>query len=857
MVPRPMLALLRLVSLRHLLGAPLRTALTIAGVAIGVATVVGIAAINRSVMDAFRSTIDTIAGKADLTIGGHPFEEELVAKVRAVPGVTHAAGTLTRTCAVPAFPGERLLILGMNLTDDGYFRDYKGVDREVGSLTNDLEFMNSTNRLMLSEAFAKRHALAPGSTLKLQLDSGPEDFVVHGLLKETGPIKAFGGSVAVMDYMSAQAAFGRGTTLDAIDLAADPKVGWETVKERVQAVVGPTLEVDRPSRRGQSVETMVRSFQLGLNLGSAVALLVGVFLIYNTVSISVVQRRREIGALRALGATKLSIRWLFTLEALLLGSLGSALGIPLGVAIGRVAIAQVSASISSIYVQVNATDVQAGPVEIVAGLSLGVLGSIFAALRPAIVASGVQPVDALRRDVAAGAGAVQLHSWPTYLGLALIGLAWPVTALPPPVENFPLGGYFGIFLILMGVTLLSPLLLRALNRPFQRPGEVLLGVPGRLAADNFSRAPVRTAVPVSAMAVGVSMAVTVASFIGSFQASAYKWIDQAVPADLVVTSGAKLAGVQNTPMSPELGGKLKDVEGVAEIDEVRLFQHDVLGLRVYLISLTPEVYDKHGKPIMKEGALPDAAQRQQGYVVVSENFARRRNLKAGSTFPVKTPTGVYTYTVGAVIYDYTSDQGSIIIERAIFTRQFADDKVDSFHVYVKDLGQLEQVRARITEKYGAQWDLYVLSNAELHTEALSLVDNAFAVTHAMELVAVLLALLGVINTLLAAVIDRTREIGLLRAVGAARSHVIRLIAAEAAFIGLTGGALGVMLGGLIGFIVTKVVGVQSTGWNFPFQYPWVTGLQMLVAATVCAVLAGLYPARRAASIDVVEALAYE
>jgi putative ABC transport system permease protein len=151
----------------------------------------------------------------------------------------------------------------------------------------------------------------------------------------------------------------------------------------------------------------------------------------------------------------------------------------------------------------------------------------------------------------------------------------------------------------------------------------------------------------------------------------------------------------------------------------------------------------------------------------------------------------------------------------------------------------------------------VLSNSELRQEVTSLLDNAFSVTYAMEAVAVLLALLGIINTLLAAVLDRTREIGLLRAVGAARGHVLRLFVGEAAFIGLSGGLIGVLAGTLLGFLLTEVVGEQGTGWNFPYLFPTAAAVQMALTATVCATVAGLYPARRAASLDVVEALAYE
>jgi putative ABC transport system permease protein len=575
------------------------------------------------------------------------------------------------------------------------------------------------------------------------------------------------------------------------------------------------------------------------------------------VSIGVVQRRREIGTLRALGATRRRIRALFTLEAGVLGTIGSVLGIPFGLLIGRGAIAQVSDSVSTIYIRVNAKDVQLGATEVLVGLAIGITGSMFAALRPAWVASSVQPVEALRRDVAVGGGAVQLRSWPTMAGVLLLAGAWPVTLLPPPKENLPLGAYLAIFFVLMGTVLLSPLLLRVLNKPFRGPGQAVFGIAGRLAADNFARAPMRTAVPVGAMSIGVSMAITITGFVNSFQASTEAWIDQAVPADLFVTSSAKLAGVQNQPMSAAIQQEIDVIDGVEETDAVRIYPHDVLGLRVFIISLTPSIYEKHGKAQVISGARPTPEERQQGYVTVSENFARRRNLAVGDSFPVNTPSGQLTYRIAAVTIDYTSDQGSIVVDRAIFVKQFQDDRVDTFHVYLTKGAQLDAVRGAITAKLGKRFDLYVLSNAELRAEALSLVSNAFSITYAMELVAVVLALLGIVNTLLAAVLDRTREIGLLRAVGADRRHVLRLFVSEAGFIGLTGGVIGVVVGGVVGAIVTRVVGVQSTGWDFPFIYPWVTAAQMLTVATVCAVLAGIYPARRAARLDVVEALSYE
>jgi putative ABC transport system permease protein len=571
----------------------------------------------------------------------------------------------------------------------------------------------------------------------------------------------------------------------------------------------------------------------------------------------VVQRRREIGTLRALGASRLRIRALFTLEAVGLGSVGTALGLPLGLLVGRAAIGAVSQTISSLYVKVNAHDVTVTSLELGLGIALGVLGSAFAALRPALHASSVQPVEALRRDAVAGMQVGGARPWSLWAGLACLAGVYPLGRLPSPADNLPLGGYLSLFLVLMGTVLLAPTVLGALSFVYRWPAQWLLGVSGRLAVDNFARAPGRTAVPVSALAIGVAMAVCIAGFVGSFHSSSDRWIHQAVPADLFVTSSARMAGVQNQPMTPALGASIEKLPGVAQVDRVRLLSHDVLGLRVFLISLIPEIYERRAKPLFLEGRMLTREEWNAGKVIISENLSRRRNLHVGGTFEMSTPTGVRTYTVGAVAVDYTSDQGTVVMAREVYMAQFLDDRVDIFETYLSDLGKLEEVRRAITQAYGRQYDLYVLSNSELRQEATALVDDAFTVTYAMEGVAVLLALLGVINTLLAAVLDRTREIGLLRAVGAARPHVLRLFVGEAAFMGLSGGLLGVLAGTVLGLIVTVTVGEQTTGWSFPYLFPTGVALQMSLAATLCAAVAGLYPARRAASLDVVEALAYE
>ena len=353
------------------------------------------------------------------------------------------------------------------------------------------------------------------------------------------------------------------------------------------------------------------------------------------------------------------------------------------------------------------------------------------------------------------------------------------------------------------------------------------------------------------------MTVCIGGCVYSFKDSSEKWIEGSVPADLFITSSARVGGVSNVAMKPDFADELARIPGMGRIDFVRIYPHDALGLRIFIVSLNPDIYYARGKPTFLEGAPPTPGEASNRRLAISQNLSRRRNLHKGDSFSMRTPSGERSYEVSAVIRDYTSDQGTVFMDRRLFIEDFKDDRVDTFELYLDDPSKLDPVRRAITERFGKSRNLYVLSNHELRDEAFNMLEDAFSVTYAMEGVAMLLALLGVVNTLLAAVLDRTREIGLLRAVGADRGHIVRLFSGEAALIGVTGGVLGVLGGVATGVILTWVVGTQATGWSFPYLFPWRLSLQMVSAASVCAVVAGLYPARRAAGLDVVEALAYE
>jgi putative ABC transport system permease protein len=461
--------------------------------------------------------------------------------------------------------------------------------------------------------------------------------------------------------------------------------------------------------------------------------------------------------------------------------------------------------------------------------------------------------------VGSGGLSAKQYRFQVVLGVGLLLAGALLVQLPAPVENLPLGGYLGIFAVLMGATALTPSIIRQTRGLLGPPATALFGISGRLAADNFARAPGRSAVPVAALSIGIAMTIALGGFIGSFKVASQKWLRESVPSDLFATSSYKFGGVRNVPMPEEVGVGIARMPGVSAVDLIRLYPHDVLGLRVYVLSLDPKIYWERAHPTFLEGNLKDvvkAADDGQS-VVISENLSRRRHLHRGDMVEIATPTGVHRYPVQAVIIDYTSDQGLLAMSRRMFIRDFKDHLVDTFEIYVDDPAQRLPLRKQITEAYGQKYNLFVLTNDELRAESTNLIDQTFQVTYAMEVVAVLLALLGVVNTLLAAVIDRTREIGLLRAVGATGSQVLASISAEAGCMGLVGAVIGIATGTALAEVLLYCIVKQGSGWDIPLVFPLATALQMGLASIAAAMLAGLYPARRAAALDVVEALAYE
>jgi putative ABC transport system permease protein len=855
----------------HALQRPFRALLSIAGVALGVLASVAIGTANVQVLRSFEQSVLTVAGPATLEIAGRDLgvDESVITAVRAVDGVANAGPVIEEAVVVARGEqrGQTLQILGLDLLAEVGTRGFQisQTDADVA-----LETLLAPDSLYLGRQVAADWNLGIGSFVEVTTGERFVRLRVVGLIHNEAAGSSLWDRLAIMDIAAAQLLFQSIGRLDRIELVTMPDQPLEDIVSAVRGILPPHLVVQRPVQRTRQVENMVRAFQLNLTVLSWVGLLVGMFLIYNTMSFAVAQRRREIGIYRALGMTERRVAALFLVEAGLLGLLGGLLGGLGGVWVARSLVSLVSRTISDLYAPV-ASDGLILSIDILTfvavgkGILLGTVVSMLGALGPSVEAGRTMTVRALApgdyeftHQLRAG-----LFGWISLLLLVLAGIC----SMMGPVGGLPFFGYLATVCLLGALSCLAPLCIRALGirRPRQESQTMMLGGSLRLiAADQAARHPGRNAVTVSALMVGLSIMIGVAVMVRSFRDTVEVWVNETVMADLIVAPQSWLQGKQAGQASRALPGTwraiLSAIDGIAAVDTYRDVHVEAEGQSVILVSRDLRLHAQRSRYLVIHGDSTAVLWRaaETGGVLLSEVLANRLGLREGSKVSITTPEGPVTLSVEGVFYDYATDGGKMVMDRIWYERRWHDDRVTVFPLYLAPGVDAEQVRQSIVTHVagldGVTVPSLVIRNHELRKEILDIFDRTFVLTYVLEAIAVLVALLGIVNTLVTAVLERRREFATLRAIGASTRQVERLVLWEAAYLGLIGAILGVVGGLLLALVLIHVINKQSFGWTIQMTVPGGVILQAIALALTAALVAGYWPAHWAARQPVVEGL---
>ena len=850
--------------LGHLRGNGLRSFVTLVAVSLGVAIALAIDLANATAVASFASSVNVISSHVNLQVlgVGRGFDERTLLRVRSIPGVRFAGPAIEDSLVVGARSGERgsgeiLRVLGTDVLhalprDESQPPPAPG---EFAAVASDLDpyVLIARRGVILSRRIADRERLSAGGTFEALAGDRSVRFRVAAILP--GSLAGLDSSVAFVDIATAQEVFGKVGLLDRIDMAVDEK-RIAAVQHAVAAVLPHGARVVRPAVRTNEIKRMLRSFQLNLAALSYIALLVGGYLIYNTVAISVVQRRPEIGTLRALGSTKRQIFAIFVGEGALFGVAGSLLGLALGCVLAQLSVGAVARTVDTLYVATHADRVVYDPLVLLKAFVVGIVLATLSAVFPAVEAASTAPAITMRaqgferRRVRPGFGLA-------LVGAALLALAYALT-WAPAWDGVPLAGYAAGLLIIFGGSLLVPLAIAAVAKAARALGG-RVSPAGALGAANLGASLRRNSVAVASLMVAIAMMVSVAILIGSFRTTVVAWADETLKADLFASPLGSQDASFDARFSPNVAARVRRVPGVAAVDTFRAISIPYHGSLTTLGAADFTTIVKRNKLRFLgavDGGVVSRTLPGSSFVVISEPFATRFGAKAGDTLDLDTPGGLAHLKVFAVYNDYSSDAGVIIADTRTFARLFHDRSVNSLAIYALPGADLAAVRTRVIRSL-LPLRVDIETTRELRKLVIEIFNRTFAITYALYIISIAIAVLGVVSTLFALVLERKQEIGLLRYLGLTTGGVRQMVFYEAAYIGGLGGISGVVAGVLLALLLIYVINRQAFGWLIELRMPWAFLGEAILLVIVAALVAAIYPARVAARMKTAEAIRTE
>jgi len=801
-----------------------------------------------------------------VTNGEIGVQRSLVQTLRQVEGVEHAQPLVVERIIIPKLNDNMrdrvAVMLGIEVNDQVISENRFGVKITMTLDTSKFPRKIRPPVFISRNLFDERQAggVPDDEIIPIRIAGKVREFLPVGVLDLEGPAESLGKNVVAMEIEQACGAIGRVDRVSRIDVLFRSDADPERVKSLVEAVVGNQAQVRTLEMQGQSTQEVIGGIQIALSLCAVGAIVVGLFLVYNALSVSVTERRHDIGVMRSLGATRGQIAGLFSGEAIFLGLIGAIFGVPLGVGLAELAILQIEDVASAMFINDEIKLDRWNPVLMLTAMGAGMLTALIAALIPSIKAASDEPADAVRRAPSSGGRLFRrLHR----LGcLALVGGGILSIVfrdyLPPRV-----GMYGGMVLTLTGFLLAMPLIVTALAKLFLPLTRTIFGIEARLAADNLLRAPGRTGVVIGAFGAGVALMFQIAGVGRSDEEPVLAWLDRAVTADLFMFSGnLATANSSSSPMeasiAPELQAEVKDVESTVGIRYCRVEYNRtvvmVIGLdAINYHTMTTTRHENTSSDLDRFLKLP-----QPNTCVISDNFAQKHAVQEGDTLTLPGPTGPVKLLVLGTIQDYSWSKGTILMDRAVYAKLFRDPLVDFYHVFLKS-GTAEEKKAMRAEveEYAARHTLEVVDKSAIDDFLGTLIRRFYRLAYLQQFLVGVVAALGIITALLISVLQRQRELGLLRAVGATQSQVLKTVLAEAILMGIIGTMMGFLVGLPMEWYVLRVVQLEESGFVFDVLIPWKAMIGIGIGAMIVAVVAGILPAIRAVRLKITEAIAYE
>ena len=842
------------ISWRYLLRHPWQTVLMVLGITLGVAVAVSVDLANVSAGRAFDLSATAVTGAATHQITGGPqgIPESVYTSLR-LRDVAPLAPVVSEYASSPQLGGIPMQLLGIDPFAEAPFRSYL-YDQGGLQLAGLSAFFVQPGAVLISSGVAQRYGLAAGDAITLTLLGAGRPARIAGLLR---PNDAVAGrlldNVILADIATVQELTGRLGRIDRIDVLAPGSAPGAV--DRLRALLPPSLQMMPAEARSGAVDQMTSAFRINLTALSLLALLVGTFLIYNTMTFSVVQRRPLFGTLRCLGVTRREVFALVVGEALLVGVIGAALGLGLGIVLGQGSVRLVTQTINDLYFVVNVRQVDIPFASLVKGIVLGIVATVVSAAPPAWEAASVPPRMALSRS-GLESKAQRAVLWAAAAGVAALLLGVLLLALP---TRSLIVSFAGTFAAVLGAAMLTPVAMTVLMRLAGRVTGRLWGALGRMAPRNVANALSRTSVAIAALMIAVSVAIGVSVMVSSFRFTVTTWLEQILQGDIYISAPSVTSTQSLTALAPGVLPIVQQWPGVERVDTLRsaVVESPIGPINIYAIG-NPDFARERSYVAADGDADALTAALRSGAVLVSEPFASRVGLpRRGGSVTLQTEQGARAFPVAGIYYDYTSSQGIVGMTIETYRRWWNDDALTALAVRVQPGADADAIQAELRKALAPEQHLFVRPNRALRSDVLDVFDRTFAITSALQMLATLVAFIGVLSALLSMELEKQRELGILRAVGLTARQLWGMLLLETGLMGMVAGVLAMPTGLAISLILVYIINSRSFGWTLQMRLePWPFVLALLVAV-VAAMLASIYPARRMAKTLTAEALRYE
>lgn len=821
-------------SFRYLFKHPWQFGLSILGIAMGVAIVVSIDIANFSSAKAFSLSMNAVAGKATHQIIGtsEGIPDSFYTYLRINKGLKNIAPVIEAYVSIPDSNKRVFKLLGVDFFAEQPFRDYlasSGVSID-GELK---DFLTKPNSVIISKESLGRLSKSIGDPLKVLINGKEKTLYIVGLVTEDEQNKSALEDLFITDIASAQELTEKNSSIDYIDVI----IKNNSEEQFIQGLLPEGFILQKSASRSQTAEQMLEAFNINLTALSLLALIVGLFLIYNTMTFSVVQRKVMIGTLRSIGVTSGEISRIILREALIMGIIGTIAGFGAAYFISKYLLVIVSQTINDLYYVVSVREVYISPEIIIKGIALGVIATLLSAIKPSKEASKVHPRSAMIRSEQESS---LIKKIPLMNITGIIAIILGAAILIIPSKNIWLS-YFGILPIIIGFALLTPIIIILIEKTFSPVYKKLFGITGKIASRSIIQNISRTHIAIAALALAIAATVGVGTMISSFRNTVIDWLEARLNADIFISAPSLISRRNNAVLSEDILEKIKSLKEITDINFYRELelQQDEQNYLLIASGLSKRSYSGFK---FKEGNPEEAWKKfENGELLLSEPFAYKHDLDVGSVLKLKTDNGMRDFKIAGVYYDYASDQGLVTIDYNQFKKYWSTKGISGISVFVKEGYSINSVKDKIQALETNGQELVVRTYKFLRDSSIEIFDRTFLIAKVLQILAVIVAFIGILSSLMSLQLERKRELGILRANGLLPGQLFKIVNLQTLLMGVTAGVLALPLGNILAAILVYIINKRSFGWTMQFEILPQIMLEAMILSIVAALLAGLYP----------------